>query len=103
MTARLECIDCCGRKAIVIFSKTNSKQTCTVEHRGSSVLIHEPGHYGSKLVAMGQNAEAVACLFATYNLLKLKGGRKVLSPYCNMHAVTSKLSAHPTLATVQDH
>jgi hypothetical protein len=45
----------------------------------------------------------VGDLRATPNLLKSQTEKNLLSPYCNTHAVTSKLCACPRLAIVPDH
>ena len=50
------------------------------------------------------NVEVVARdLFTTRNLLKSHVERNLLSPYSNIHAVTSKLCARSSLAIVEDH
>jgi hypothetical protein len=50
------------------------------------------------------NAEVVAGdLLTACNLLKSHREKNLLSPYCNIRAVTSKLCACPRLAIVADH
>ena len=76
--------------AVIVVSKTRSlKQVfCTVLMRSHSV-VRSDGRYEA------HNVEVVAGdIFATPNSLKSHGGRKLLSPFSNIRAVTSKLCTH---------
>src|SRR5450756_3060668 len=100
----LELLDRCSRISGDILGNAISKQ----HPWGSTRIFCNPNALVSPLWVEGRcqahNVEvAVGDLFATRNPLKSHVARKVLSPFSNIRAVTSKLCAHSRPATVQYH
>src|SRR6266550_6844042 len=71
--------------------------------RLSATQSRARGLCGPKVLVRASNVKVVVgALRATRNLLKSQTEKNLLSPYCNIRAVTSKLCAYPRLAIVAD-
>ena len=85
--------------AVIVVSKTRSSKQVLFSRRIKSLWPVRPE--GRREV---HHVEVVVSdIFATPNSLKSHGGRKVLSPYSNIRAVTSKLCTRSRSTAVENH